>query len=157
MKNVRIVPPYNPDNVKGDSTASNHVRKIVSLFFLKILVFLYLWHPPYSGRKTRERSGVQAGRRFQLDFQFSITLGHISFYFLPAAPQAARILLKRKPQRRKFDILQVAASPAPCLFCSEILWNTKLANRNKIKLNLHKFLSTCLPTNKGTFDLGLKR
>ena len=32
MKNVRIVPPYNPDNVKGDSTASNHVRKIVSVF-----------------------------------------------------------------------------------------------------------------------------
>ena len=29
MKNVRIVPPYNPDCVKGDNAASNHVRKIV--------------------------------------------------------------------------------------------------------------------------------
>lgn len=29
MKNVKIVPPYNPDCVKGDSAASNHVRKIV--------------------------------------------------------------------------------------------------------------------------------
>jgi hypothetical protein len=29
MKNVRIVPPYNPDCVRGESVASNHVRKIV--------------------------------------------------------------------------------------------------------------------------------
>jgi len=29
MKNVRIVPPYDPSCVRGDSAASNHVRKIV--------------------------------------------------------------------------------------------------------------------------------
>merc|ERR1719402_1219080 len=29
MKSVRIVPPYNPDCVRGDTAATNHVRKIV--------------------------------------------------------------------------------------------------------------------------------
>ncbi len=29
---VRIVPPYKPDNIKGDPKAIDHIKKVVSIF-----------------------------------------------------------------------------------------------------------------------------
>ena len=35
---VRIIPPYSPDSIKGDAKAIDHIKKIVSIFLFLVVV-----------------------------------------------------------------------------------------------------------------------